>query len=169
MPLLREFAPNWVLERAATRPEFAHQAAATSAVAGSREGAAEPSSRARQHAVSNSKTLRFCFRAVATTLSIHSTNRLSASLSVPPPVDPVLQLVQLDHGAIQRQPATQPEREAGSCPTILAEWTAAYSCRPEYRKPKTAGYGKSRSRWEKVENAGNRPFGLPPVFRLLGV
>ena len=32
------------------RPEFAHQAAATSAVAGSREGAAESSSRALQHA-----------------------------------------------------------------------------------------------------------------------
>ena len=66
------------------RPEFAHQAAATSAVAGSREGAAESSSRALQHVVSNSNTLRFCCRAVATTLSIRSTKRLPASLSVPP-------------------------------------------------------------------------------------
>jgi len=63
------------------RPEFANQAASSSACAGSREGAAEPSSRARQQAVSNSKTLRFCCRAVATTLSIRSTNRLSRRCS----------------------------------------------------------------------------------------
>ena len=55
------------------RPEFANQAAASSASAGNKEGAAEPSCRARQHAVSNSKTPRLCCRAVATTPSMRST------------------------------------------------------------------------------------------------
>ena len=81
---MSRYGPNWAPEQACPRPEFADQAAASSACAGSREGAAEPSSRAWQHAVSNSNTLRFCCRAVATTLSIRSTNRLPASLSVPP-------------------------------------------------------------------------------------
>jgi len=38
-----------------------------------------PSSRARQHTVSNLKTLCFCCRQVATTLSICSTNRLASA------------------------------------------------------------------------------------------
>ena len=41
----------------------------------SREGAAEPASRAAQHTVNNSETLRFCCRQVATTLNIRSTIR----------------------------------------------------------------------------------------------
>ena len=73
--------PELVPGAGCPRGELANQAAASSASAGSKEGAAEPSSRARQHAVSRSKTLRFCCRQVATTLSMRSTNRLPAGLS----------------------------------------------------------------------------------------
>ncbi len=43
---MRDFAPNWATEQADPQPEFANQAAARSASAGSRAGTAEPSSRA---------------------------------------------------------------------------------------------------------------------------
>jgi len=73
---------RWLLARIGfARIGFACQAAASSALPGSKEGASEPSSRARQHAVNSSKTLRFCCRHVATTLSIRSTKRLPTSVS----------------------------------------------------------------------------------------
>ncbi len=57
--------------------------AAEIALSGSRLGARLPSSGTRLHASRNSRTLRFYCRHVAATLSIHSTNRLPAGLSVP--------------------------------------------------------------------------------------
>ncbi len=51
---------------------------------GKREGSDWPRRSASKHEVKKPKTLRFCCRHVATTVSIHSTNRLPRTLSVPP-------------------------------------------------------------------------------------
>ena len=63
------------------RGKLVHQTAASPACADNEERAAEPPSRDSQQALKNSKTLRFCCRHVATTLSIRSTRRLPALLT----------------------------------------------------------------------------------------